>query len=90
MDSKFLNNFRLVSPKDRSCEIWFKLSQWFRRRCHLKTLWTDDADERYVITAPLDPLALVSSKAKGVSFLKKHSLSFSVVPINRNNRKLIG
>ena len=33
MDSKSLNNFHSVSPKDQSCEIWLKLAQWFRRRC---------------------------------------------------------
>ena len=29
MDSKSLNNFQSVSPKDQSCEIWLKLAQWF-------------------------------------------------------------
>ena len=33
MDSKSLNNFQSVSP--------LKLAQWFRRKCHLKKLWTD-------------------------------------------------
>ena len=41
IDSKSLNNFQSVSPKNQSCEIWLKLAQWFRRRCCLKKLWTD-------------------------------------------------
>ena len=32
MDSKSLNNFQSVSPKDQSCEIWLKPAQWFRKR----------------------------------------------------------
>ena len=37
LDSKFLNNFQLVPPKDHSGEVWSKLAQWFRRRCQLLT-----------------------------------------------------
>ena len=32
----YLNNYKSVSPKDHSCEIWLKLAQWFRR-CQMLT-----------------------------------------------------
>ena len=40
MDSKSMNNFHSVSPKNQSCEIWLELAQWFRSSC-LTKLWTD-------------------------------------------------
>ena len=68
MDSKSLNNFQSVSPKDQSCEIWLKLAQWFRRRCCLNIVdrrtdeqMDDDNDGRWLITiAHLEPSALMS------------------------------
>ena len=42
-DSKSLNNFQLVPPKDHSSEVWSKLAQWFRRK---HQLLTDDGQQR--------------------------------------------
>ena len=66
MDSKSLDVFQSISPKDKYSE---KFAQWFRIRCCLKKLWTDgqtddkDRDGRWLITiANLEPSAQVNQK----------------------------
>ena len=41
MDRNHLNNFGRGPTKARSCEVWSKSNQWFRRRCRLKKSFTD-------------------------------------------------
>ena len=36
-----LNNFEKGPTKNHSCEVWSKSKSCFRRRCHLKILFTD-------------------------------------------------
>ena len=31
------------SPSEYSCEVWLKLAQWYRKRCHLKQIVDDNA-----------------------------------------------
>ena len=41
MDWNRLNKFERGPTKAHYCEVWSKSNQWFRRKCHLKKLFTD-------------------------------------------------
>ena len=81
-----LGNFHKGPSQEHSYEVWRKLAQWFRRRCHLSKKLTDDTrhttdDGHRVIT--IAHFELCSSE------LKRHKQNKNVIAQNHKEDEII-
>ena len=49
-----LDNFGEGPPQEHSCEVWWKLVKWLRRRYHLSKLLTTDGGHSAIIIAHIE------------------------------------
>ena len=61
---KFCKHFLKRTPKEHSCQVWFKLAQRFRRNWCLKKLLTTHDGHRVILKAPLEHVVLRWAKKK--------------------------
>ena len=62
MESNSANNFQRGPPEENSCQVWFKLAQWFRRSWCLKKWLTLHDRHRVILKAPLEHVVLRRAK----------------------------